>query len=117
MKKLLLFALLLVSANKSSAMDQSVELSSQQELSSRLCSMGLNHFVEKTRIDKQLGGQQKHPLGVVTAVELALYDYDQCVQNKMVAVQMQMFKPMIVKAFLQEHPQAIDYLKQQNLLQ
>ncbi|HLC06993.1 MAG TPA: hypothetical protein VJJ26_02280 [Candidatus Babeliales bacterium] len=52
MKKLLLFALLLVSANKSSAMDQFVVLPSQQELSSRLCSMGLNHFVEKTRIDK-----------------------------------------------------------------
>jgi len=112
MKKLLLFALLLVSANKSSAMDQFVVLPSQQELSSRLCSMGLNHFVEKTRIDKQLGGQQRHPLGVATAVELALYDYDQLYRTKM-----QMFKPMIVKAFLQEHPQAIDYLKQQNLLQ
>lgn len=115
MKKLVLLAFLLGLVHKSGAMDSRIKLPSQQELSDRLCLLQLQDFAEKTKIDVKLGGQERRPLAVVEDLEAAISDYQKLSQNPMMGMQMQLLKPMILKEFLKDHPQAMEHI-QQNLL-
>ena len=115
-KKLLLSALLLILTNNSDAIDANIVLPSQQELDSRLRSLDLGHFLEKTAIDATLGGKQKHPMGVFMTVETALLAYNKVEPDQLIVDQVQMMKPVIIEAILKDHPQAIEFLKQKNLL-
>jgi len=114
MKKVLLSIMLLAVAHKSEAMNQSIVLPSQQELSSRLCSLELHYFVEKTKIDQTLGGRKLYPLGVVNVINLALYNYSIIAPEA--AASMAPLIPMIIKKILEDHPQAIESLKQDKVL-
>lgn len=96
---------------------ETITLPEQKIIAQRLRNIGLDHFVEKTKIDKQLGGQERYPLGVGVAVECALYDYNEYLENPQMAFMMQMNKPTIIKAILQDHPQAIESLKKDGVLE
>jgi hypothetical protein len=115
MTKISLTLLLLGACNGLIAME-AVKLPSQKEISSRISNLGMDHFVEKTKIDKTLGDQERYPTGVSLAVELALYDYNEYLKQPMMANLMQMRKPEIITAILQDHPEAIESLKKDGLL-
>lgn len=93
-----------------------IQLPSEQILKNRLHEMHLQNFVTKTNINTTLGNQNRTPVDVVMDVELALYDYDQHNQNQGLTAQMEIRKPEIIKTILQDHPQALEYLKQKGLL-
>lgn len=115
MTKIALILLSLGVCNGLFAME-TVKLPSQKEIANRLGKLGMDHFVEKTKIDKQLGDQIRHPLGVPLAVECALYDYNEYLKQPMIDNLMQMRKPEIIKAILHDHPEAIESLKKDGLL-
>ncbi|HSC25377.1 MAG TPA: hypothetical protein VLB80_04160 [Candidatus Babeliales bacterium] len=118
MTKLSLAILLLGACSGLSAIGNTlIRLASQQELRNRLNNTGFDHFVEKTSIDQELGGREQHPLEVINAVNSALYDYSQIIKNPVLNMLMREGKPRLIKIILQEHPQAIKYLKEKNLLQ
>ena len=93
-----------------------ITLPSAQVLSQRLRQIGLDHYLEKSRIDQQLGGQKKYPMGVALAVELSLHDYVKGTPMPMLSTMMQMRKPEIIETILQDHPEAIAELKEVGLL-
>lgn len=113
MKKLILSTILLCTISK--AMN-TIQLPSAEILGKRLSENGLGHFMEKTKIDKDLGGRQLYPLGVANAVETALYDYDQYLKQPQIAVLMQTRKPQIIEIILQDHPEAIKDLEERGIL-
>lgn len=112
MKRLILLASLISLVHKSDAMDiPRFTLPSQQELDSRLRSLGLDDFANKSDICQSLGGAEKTPLMFLVSLENALRNYVQLDSNPRLGEQMQLFKPIILKEFLKEHPQAIEFLK------
>lgn len=133
MKKLLLSALLLVVGNTFYAMDAPigsplrVTLPSQQELHSRLCCLGLNDFAEKTQFHINMANKEKHPAKFVSCLDRAVGQYYDTVESlplvkgsrfprleAMVIVQKS--KPKIIREFLRDHQQAIQYLERKNIL-
>ena len=90
---------------------ENIRLRDQKTLTDRLHKLGFEHFVEKTTLVKDLANQEKHPCGVVMAVELALYDYNEYLNNPIMENLMHMRKPELVKALLQDHPEAMVSLK------
>lgn len=120
-KVLLVFGILMSFAHSSYAV--LVTLPNKQTLTQRLASIGLDHFIEKTKIVSQLAGQEKEALGVAIAVECALYDYNEYLtqsmpdkQSRMMATLMNMRKPQIIEAILQDSPDALAELKQHKLI-
>jgi len=114
MKKMFLVISLLVLPMISQAMI--VKLPDSKVLKKRFQEGGFDHFIEKTKIIKQLANQEKAPLGVVMAVELALYDYNQDLGNPMMATLMQMRKPQIIKLILKDFEEAIKELEKLDLI-
>ena len=57
------------------------EMPSEQELKSIICKEGNEHFCEKTQLPKKLERGSLSPLGVATAIELALYDYQKYMEK------------------------------------
>ena len=113
MKKLFIYSLVLSSACVLHAMEKGKDilvLPNANVLTHRLHDLGLDHFMEKTDIVKQLAGQEKAPMGVVMAVELAIYDYRKCVKMPIINNMMQMTKPNIIKAILEDHPIELECL-------
>ena len=97
-----------------------VKMPSAQVLHERL--QGFEHFVEKTSIVKQLADRELEALGVANALELSLYDYDEILkkgmpaqQARMLQVQMQMNKPILLKALLEHSPEALKELEEKNI--
>ncbi len=84
-------------------------------LNYRLRREGLDRFLEKTGLDRQLGSQVNTPLGVTLSVDYALNDYQHSISDLMRAV---MFakRPVIIRAILQEHPDKISALERVKLL-
>lgn len=78
---------------------------------------GFQHFIEKTKIDKDLANRELYPLGVIMAIETHLYDYNEYLKNPMMSRLMQMRKPEIIDILLQNHPEAIRNLVNQGVLQ
>jgi hypothetical protein len=116
MKKLMLIAVLGLCSTLSAIQDKVIILPSAEILEQRLQAIGLHHFLEKTKLHRVLGNQEKYPLGVAVETELALYDYNEYMQDQIIAVQMQMHKPLILEALLQDHPEAIENLKLYGIL-
>jgi len=98
-------------AQRAESPAKTVTLPSADVLQKRLGRLVSAHFLEKTKLDKQLGGSETIPTGVVISVELAMHDYIQLVGNPMIARQMEMVKPRIIAAILQDYPEAIENLK------
>lgn len=113
MKKLFFLSLLVAGASLQAVL---ITLPEATVLTARLQQAGFDHFIEKTNIVKNLAGQQKEALGVSTAVELALYDYNQYLKNPVMATMMQMRKPQLIEALLQDSPDAIKELKDLGVL-
>ena len=87
-----------------------VQLPSAELLRQRFAEIGLDHFVEKTTIVKDLAGQSKEPLGVAMSIELAMSDYAECLKNPIVAMTTNMLKPAMFEAILKDHPAALNEL-------
>lgn len=115
MKKIFAIALLSLSSitHPMNKTQQTIKLPSAETINKRLVDEGFNHFVEKTKIGETLGDQEKYPLGVAMAVELALYDYNEYLNNPVMAITMQMRKPAIMQCILKDHPSAITELEAQ----
>lgn len=113
MQKLLLALGLLQVVSFSYAMEEAkklireskpVKLPSTQTLKERLTTAGFDHFVEKTAIDKRLGGLEKHPIEVLAAVKESLSDYAELVTDQQ-AKGIHMLKPSIMKTIFQDSPE------------
>lgn len=104
------------SSETASTESEVLTLPSVQVLKQRLAAHGFDHFEEKTQIAEKLGGQKKVPMGVAVAVELALHDYAQNLQNPMIAFMMQMRKPELLEILLQDFPDALTELRAHGLL-
>lgn len=94
-----------------------IRLADKKTLTDRLNGLGFEHFVEKTTLVKDLADQEKYPLGVVIAVDLALGDYGRKLNNDMVADIMYLRKNQLIKALLKDHPEAIASLKKSKILE
>lgn len=105
-----------ISTNYAMGQKKAVTLPSAQVLQKRLGDLGLQHFLEKSKLDTRLGGQEKYPMGVAVDVELALYDYAQYLGNPMTSRILQMRKSEIIEAILQDYPEAITDLQNKGLL-
>ncbi len=81
---------------------------SKEILHERLCRAGFDHFDEKTKLSSYLGSQEKVPLGVVVALDLALYDYAQYIPE--VAGLMQMRRDELIGTLLKDTPEALKEL-------
>ncbi len=109
---------LLSTLNGLYAMDTTVTLASHEELKKRLLEVGIPHFVEKSNIDKMLGNRNVVPGEVTVLLDFALLsyssqmDFSEEIQKKFAHQFMQTKKEAMVRAILQEHPQAIEALKQ-----
>jgi len=114
------FALLLLSACNGLMSMDIVKLPSQKEIARRLNGIGLDHFVGKTKIHTTLGDSEA-PLNqvcvtVCVTVDKAIYDYNKNDNEPHLHNLMNSFKPDIIKIILQDHPTAIDFLKEGGVL-
>jgi len=112
MKKLIIAGMLLSISCVGQAMEKSdtkktITLPSASVLEKRLKAGGFDHFLEKTRLHKKLGGQKKYVEGVAMAVELALYDYAKDLGSPMMSMMMQMRKPQLFESLLKDSPEAL----------
>lgn len=89
-----------------------IALPSAQILGERLKGMGLHSFIEKTKIDRELGGKKVTPLDVAIATTNA---FNKCfVLERDQSVEIEMLKKMdsdILKSILQDSPKAIEELE------
>lgn len=116
MKKIILSIVLFTLANTLTAMNKPIVLPSQEELNSRLCSLGLNHFVRKTKIDEMLGGKTLRPVNIVKVINSTLDDYSKELGNTTVT-QMNIHRLMIIEAFFEEHPGMVTFFGQMGWLE
>lgn len=102
------------------ASEETITLPSQEEIARRLESLGLDHFDDKTKLSSDLGSQKKYPLGVVNAVNLAAYSYNELLKKDCLfsaVVTFSMNKTLIVPELLKEYPAIVAALKQQGVIQ
>jgi hypothetical protein len=93
--------------------DKYVQLPSQKEIASRLNTLKLQDFVTKTKIDYDLGDKKEHPLSIDCAVACALFKYENTPSTKQLNIALaQQKRPEIISAILQDHPKAIQYIKE-----
>jgi len=126
MKNILLALFLVISnswgsaAQSSSSSDgndkKTITLPSAEILQQRLEARGLCLFLKTTKLVAQLGGAVKGPLEVVVAVNRALSDCNEQLQLPMVAMALRERRPEIISCILQDHPDALDFLKKQEFL-
>ena len=108
---------LLVINNVSQGMEDegTITLPPAATIKQRLHEMGLNHFLEKTKFDQKLGGEKRAPEGVVIAFDLSMYDYAENLKGQPMARSilgtLHLVRPKVIKAILQEHPQAFKQLE------
>ena len=85
-----------------------VKMPSAGELKERL--KGFGDFTEKTGIDQALANQEKKPLGVFQSLNLAIADYE-AKTSRFAAFMVEMNKPFILEALLQDSPEALKDLE------
>jgi hypothetical protein len=106
---------MLCTFNMSYAMNDNITLPDAPTLEKRLSDVGFAYFAEKTTVVQQLAGQTKRPLSVSNVVESCLYDYN----NKVTSVGANtawLGKNRIIETILNDHPQAIEFLKKEGIL-
>jgi|GEM_PF-3718304 len=115
-KKLLVVIALLKIVGLSQAMEEAkkqvmeckpVKLPSASIIKQRLEGLGLEYFIEKTEIDVELGDQEKHPIEVLVTVKESLADYKNYIKDKPSFDAVYILKPRIIRAILQDSPEAI----------
>jgi hypothetical protein len=111
--KYLIAVLALLSGGITQAMF--VKLPDAATLKTRFNAMMLDDFIEKTKLDQQLGGIEILPIRVAIAVEKAFSTYRKQV-NPADAERLQTYYPKIIEALLQDSPAAIQELKEYGLL-
>jgi hypothetical protein len=94
-----------------------IDFSDDTDLESRISNVMKSHFTKTTGIVAALKETTSiEPLGVVTLMELKIYDYIECMKGPMqqrTAIKMQMSKPALLEAILQNHPGDLKDLKSQ----
>ena len=85
-------------------------------LRQRFQEAGFHYFIEKTDIHNKLANKTLHPLGIAYAVKCHLYDFSVAVEEDVSDPATQMLKPIIIKILLQDHPEALEYLKAYGIL-
>lgn len=117
MTKIAVALVLISTLNGLYAMENLVTLPSQQELKKRLTvDVGIPHFVETTYIDRKLGSKKARPLEVTAILDSSLQQYSENVENNLLCQIMQNKRQDMIAAILQEHPEAIEFLKQNGSL-
>ena len=91
--------------------EHTIQLRSEEVLRKRLSEIHMHHVMEKTRILNRLAEKKLVPGGVLIAIEQEVYDYGEyfgkdTMQRRMFAA-FCMNKPMLYKAVLQDHPDAL----------
>jgi hypothetical protein len=125
MNKIILSLLLFSACNELCAMQKPIILPSRKELTNRLEAIGLEDFNKKTKIDLILGGQTKYPHDVADIVNRAFkhylsedrYEGLETINQKDLDQYMQASKKMAIEVILQDHPKALEELRQRGLLQ
>ncbi len=107
LRKSLLSILLLLNIGGLLHAMETIQLPSAETLNKYLCEDGFDHFVEKTKIDKDLGNKKLYPLGVAVLVETHLYDYAEYLKNPMMTAMMQMRKQQLIECILQDSPKEV----------
>jgi hypothetical protein len=85
-------------------------------LTERLRNANFVHLIEKTDLVDSLANKEVEAIGVVTAVDFALSDYDQNLQQTAIAVIAKQRKPQLLKVLLQDSLDAIKELEELHLL-
>lgn len=103
------------------AMDNLIQLPSEQDLKNKLHTLDLDYFLQKTELDKQLAYQRIPLRTIVLKLELAIFDYKQYFpQEPIGSLVYSIFrkrKGVILKAILFNNPDAIKTLKNENIIQ
>jgi hypothetical protein len=98
-------------------MENNITLPSQQELKKRLTvDVGIPHFVETTCIDRKLGSTQRSPREIIIILDSSLQQYNDNPENNLLKQTTQNKRQEMIEAILQEHPQAIEFLKKNGSL-
>lgn len=87
-----------------------VKLPNEQTIVERLEKIGLEHFMEKTKIHKKLAEKEMVPTGIAMLVGNALIDYVKDLKQPRVSKIMLMHRDLIIECLLQDHPEAIKFL-------
>jgi hypothetical protein len=74
------------------------------------------YFIEKTNLFKKLANRDNHPRSVAIDIDLAIYDFAKDMGDSTTAKVMQLEKPLILKAILQDYPEAIQLLRNEGTL-
>ncbi len=104
-KSLMLVGMLLGAANVSAT--GSVVLPSREVLSERLREKKFGYLIESTNLVADLACQKKGVVGVVEAVQTAIYEYGRFLKQPALLVLMHQRKIELVEAILWGHPQEI----------
>ena len=119
LKTMAIFSLLSIS---SITVATKVKMPSAKILTSRLSKIGMDHFIEKTNLVSNLANRELESIGVAVAVETSLYDYNENLGQglpahmaRMMQVQMQLNKPILLRSLLEDYPEALTDLQQQGL--
>lgn len=88
-----------------------VTLPSTEILNKRLKKMGLQSFLDQTKIDEELGTQRTDSSMVVWFVKHSLEYYAQQYQSSMMTAIMHIQEQAIIKAILKDSPAAISDLE------
>lgn len=102
---------------KDKSVEANLKLPSKQEIIRILQNLGLDHFAEKTKFAEQLGGEQRAPLGVAIALELAIADYLESFGNtpkrRVMQINMLGLRPAVLNALLSKYPREAQKLLQE----
>lgn len=86
-----------------------ITLPSAAEINARLSNLGLQDFVEKTKLDESLAGQQLYSTGIALMVRFAIDDYTS-INNSAISRALWHLMPKIIKAILSDHPEQVEEL-------
>ena len=117
MKQIILFITLTFLVNRIDAMNKAIVLPSQEELNSRLCSLGLEHFAQTTKIHEELGNKTIRPVNIVKIINSRLDNYCTEIQNEAFTIQINASRPVIIEEFFKERPEIVTFLGNMDLLQ
>lgn len=88
-----------------------IVLPSEGFIEARLSQLGLDHFVRTTKIGNLLGGCTATPLAVAHQVMCIIDNYNERDYSPTTEVKMEILRPSIIKALVQDSPEAITALE------
>lgn len=92
------------------------KMDSKEDLK-KLLGASLHYYDEKTNITEKLANRELNPFGVANQVVFCNYDFIEYMENdETTAILTQMATSDLIKTLLTNHPEAIECLKQHNIL-